>query len=387
MPVFTLSADPVYNVINLGTKIVNSDPNLYNSSYAESISANGQVAGYVLGETMLAALFDSTGGGNNIGLGEGIAYSINDSGQIVGYSDRTGGSYAATIFDSTGDGNNICLGALPGYGGSVAYSNNNNGQIVGASYNLSDYRATLFDSTGDGNNIDLGALPGYQYSIAYSINDNGQIVGASYNSASNYYRATLFDSTGDGNNIDLGEISGSDYNYAFSINNNGLIVGRSGTRAALFDPTGDGNNIDLGTLPGYGDNKGAASSINNKGQIAGCSTATYYADYRAVLFDPSGGGNNIDLNTLTDPNLGWHLNEASCINDNGWIVGNGTNPLNQDRAFLLKPDLVDAFDYANLANWWCQTQCGDCGGADENSDGDVDFDDLKILCDNWLTNN
>ena len=32
-----------------------------------------------------------------------------------------------------------------------------------------------------------------------------------------------------------------------------------------------------------------------------------------------------DLNTLIDPSSGWMLEEATGINDNGWIVGYGYN--------------------------------------------------------------
>jgi hypothetical protein len=57
------------------------------------------------------------------------------------------------------------------------------------------------------------------------------------------------------------------------------------------------------------------------------------------MFDPSGSGFNIDLNELIDPNLGWTLTIAYQINDNGWIVGYGTNPEGDIRAFLLTPVL------------------------------------------------
>jgi hypothetical protein len=56
------------------------------------------------------------------------------------------------------------------------------------------------------------------------------------------------------------------------------------------------------------------------------------------LFDPTGSGNNIDLNTLIDPGLGWTLEIAYSINDNGWIVGQGINPDGYTRAYLLIPE-------------------------------------------------
>jgi hypothetical protein len=59
--------------------------------------------------------------------------------------------------------------------------------------------------------------------------------------------------------------------------------------------------------------------------------------YRAILFNHTGNGDNIALDDLIDPNLGWTLNTALCINDNGCIVGFGTNPDAEEHAYLLTP--------------------------------------------------
>ncbi len=97
-----------------------------------------------------ACLFDSSGNGNNVNLGrlfndvpeleeETFALSVNDLGQIVGYSmesiyNRT----AACLFDPTGNGNNIDLNSLiPDTGWQLLTANdiNNNGWIVGVASN------------------------------------------------------------------------------------------------------------------------------------------------------------------------------------------------------------------------------------------------------------
>jgi uncharacterized membrane protein len=322
-----------YKIIDLGTL----DGRPY--SYAISINNLGQTVGFaekrpvpLEPSSRIATLFDPTGGGNNIALSETIsqAWSINNLGQIVGLAvDSSSGQTRATLFDPIGSGNNIDLGTLPSGGSSRAWSINNLGKIVGeALASPLNYRATLFDPTGSGNNIDLGTLGGAR-SEARSINNNGQIVGVADS------RATLFDPTGGGNNIDLGTLSET-RSGASSINNQGQIVGWTeynsrNYRATLFDPTGGGNNIDLGALPG-GRGFSSALSINNIGQIVGT------ADRKAVLFDPIGAGNNIDLNTLIDPGLGWTLQYAYSINDNGWIVGVGINPDGYTRAYLLIPE-------------------------------------------------
>ncbi|MHC4559167.1 MAG: PEP-CTERM sorting domain-containing protein [Planctomycetota bacterium] len=341
----------VYEVIDLGT--LGGD-----SSEAKSINDAGQIVGGAQDNQgdWYATLFDSTGAGNNINLGDvgtfgdvdfsTLAISNNGASQIVGYDlDATiyGGRklfYSAVLFDTTGAGDNIRLGS------GIANSINDAGQTVGSDITYTGEppyyldRAVLFDATGSGYNIDLGTLGGDQ-SGAYSINNNGHIVGWAYNSHGDQH-ATLFDPTGAGNNLDLG-IMGGDWSSAVSINGAGQIVGWSGWEhlgtvsvyhAILFDPTGAGNNIDLGTLGG---DRSEAISINEAGQIVG--RATNSQDWeRATLFDPTGAGNNIDLNTLIDPASGWILERAYDINNSGWIVGEGINPQGERHAFLLIPE-------------------------------------------------
>jgi len=198
------------------------------------------------------------------------------------------------------------------------------GRIVGESL----YAAMSFDPTGNGNNLSLGA------GAAHSINDNDQIVGISA-------QAILFDATGQQNNTNLGTLGGAG-SIARSINNEGQIVGiawtkESNRRATLFDPSGSSNNIDLGTL---GRANSDALCINNKGQAVGVvyqGSEHVAGDAYATLFDITGQGNNFLLNTLIDPTCGWNLMSAKGINDNGWIVGLGVNPVGEYHAFLLTP--------------------------------------------------
>jgi len=45
---------------------------------------------------------------------------------------------------------------------------------------------------------------------------------------------------------------------------------------------------------------------------------------------------------------------------------------------------VDLFDFASLAQHWMEVDCGDCNGTDITRDGNINFDDLIELVDNWL---
>jgi len=343
------SACAYYPVIDLGTLGGTH-------SRARSVNDKGQIVGYAFNSSsdFRACLFDSTGdANNNIDLGEAEGTSINNKGQIVGYN-NTVPLGRACYFDSTGDGNNKDLGTLGGsYSQARSINNNNNSKIAGWADNSSGHdRACLFDSSGNGNNIDLGTLGGDE-SQAYSINDSGQIAGYARNSSS-YDRACLFDLTGDANNnIDLGTLGGND-SQANSINNNGQIVGSAqdsygSFRACLFDPTGDANNnIDLRTISR---SESEALSINDKGQIVGYVYRRNSTYERACLFDPNGNGNNTDLNTLIDPSSSWTLGCAYSINNNGWIVGQGTHN-GQPRAFLLvipEPVTIALLTFGGLA--------------------------------------
>ena len=90
---------------------------------------------------------------------------------------------------------------------------------------------------------------------------------------------------------------------------------------------------DLGVPPGFSDSTGYG--INNNGQVVGyCGNGTVN---HAVLYD---GKTTIDLNNLIPAISGWTLEYATAINDNGWIVGDGSNSLGQQHAFLLTPFVI-----------------------------------------------
>jgi hypothetical protein len=46
---------------------------------------------------------------------------------------------------------------------------------------------------------------------------------------------------------------------------------------------------------------------------------------------------------------------------------------------------VDIADLALFADYWSQTDCGLCGGADFTGDGNVDIDDLTLFIEIWLS--
>ena len=258
-------------------------------SNAWSINNNGQIVGYAFtgSGNYRACLFDATGGGANTDLGtlgghKSRAFSINDSGQIVGQAETPypwwSDSYAC-IFDPTGDENNISIGtpdwfSLGYLSEAAAYSINDSGQIVGQQVSpISDLKvACLFYPE----NV-WPLFLDYNFSSALFINNNAQIVGYSgISGLYSYHQACLFDPTGGGANTDLGTLPGYDFSEAWCINDSNQIVGYAYNdflypRACLFDPTGGGDNIDLNTLidPSLSWTLQRAYSVNSDGWIVG----------------------------------------------------------------------------------------------------------------------
>ena len=202
---------------------------------AYAINNNSQVVGgSENGENCRAWLFDVTGNGNNLFLGQGEATSISNNGLIAGSSDPIADEGRhATLFDSTGGGNNIDLGKLFAEDDrSFAHSINDYGQIVGYSGGPENgYTATLYDPIGNGNNIALGTVGD---SHARSINNDGLIVGDEGGNA------TLFDITGSGDNTNLNDLIAPSLGWSLydarHIHNNGWIIGNGNMGTYLLTP-------------------------------------------------------------------------------------------------------------------------------------------------------
>ncbi|HBG27499.1 MAG: hypothetical protein A2Y10_02900 [Planctomycetes bacterium GWF2_41_51] len=312
---------------------------------------------FCLSSLSQASLYDVIDLGSLSDGGKSWAYSINDSGVVVGRAEDDSGNYIACRFNTDGSVNN--LGTLTGYTSSYAYAINNDGAIVGWSQNsTTDRRACTFTagvspaSLSDNTNSmavainntgttvgrsgrDAGETEAYNFtntgflggdnSWALSINSTGTIVGSEQNGSGTDI-ACKFSDTG---NIPLYDKR----SWAYSINDGGQIVGSADNEngfynACIFNSDGSGINTDFGTLGG---NYSLAIANNNLGQIVGYAENASGAA-RACLFESSTA---IDLNILIDPSSGWSLRYAYDINNDGQIVGVGIRN-GVERAFLLK---------------------------------------------------
>lgn len=337
------------------------------------------------------------------GNGYTVAVGINNLGQVVGESNvgnvssQTYSDWHAFVY-TPANGNSpssmVDLGILPGSNYSFAQTINDSGEVVGYSSigsvgNIdtapanTHFRAVAWTQAGI---QDLGSLPGTpDRSFGYGINNSGQLVGTSRN-ASNVSRATLFaigsapvdkgspaggatalsdinnSSIACGYSLGIGGAKAFRYNlsndqvellpdlpsgadsYGDAINDSGVVVGTGGAADSNYHATAwNGAAItDLTTgqtLPS-GHIYSEALAINNLGVIVGFSTtdpnANYYQDPNQRAFIHR-NGLLVDLNAITALPSGYVLKTATGINDHGQITGFAKTADGKRRAYLISP--------------------------------------------------
>jgi probable HAF family extracellular repeat protein len=195
------------------------------------------------------------------------ALAINDKGQIVGFSDTSGGSHAF-LWDAMNGMQD--LGTL-GEAGSQALAINDNGQIAGFLETFSNGSHAFLWLPGDAYGLpaglnDLGTLPGGTDSRALAINNLGQVAGWAITSSPSthafYWDGVLHDLH------DLGDPVEGD-SQAYGINDNGQVVGFGSVNGYDHAFLWDIKNCvktDLGTLGGLFSD---AYAINIAGQVVG----------------------------------------------------------------------------------------------------------------------
>jgi probable HAF family extracellular repeat protein len=317
---------------NLGVPGLEQD---LSSSYGWAINSLGQVAGmylYCVGSCnpLQYPFLYSNGSITDIGLGfSGAATAINDSGQVAGTLNVTGGSHAFL----RSNGVTTDLGALPNLPYASVTAMNSSGQLAGFSTKPNPNYGPHAFLYSNGAMIDLTPYGG----DAQGINDSGQVTGYAFDAAGIFYHAYIYEN---GGLTDLGTLGGdSTTSWGFAINAAGQVTGivdpavyTGGYHAFLYS---NDTMTDLGTLGGLNSTPGPdffKHSINAKGQVVGTSD-TASAGRHAFLYSD---GVMTDLNSLIPADSGWTLQVANAINDKGQITGYGR--INgRTHAFLMTP--------------------------------------------------
>jgi probable HAF family extracellular repeat protein len=295
-------------------------------------------------------------------LGSVKAFGLNNAGEVVGDENVTGtldqvSGYKPFVYQSYGPAAGTMTDLTNVFGGAtLLQSINDSGQIVG------------FTLTGPIRGLELSggqATPTLQASAtsivtATAINNAGAVIGedgANGYISQNGHVTTLvgLDSPRAISSTGLVVGTGAD-EKAFVYQNgqttyiagNGSVaqgVNASGQVVGSYSPVGasfgsphaflyqNGRFTDLGTLGG---SASVALAINSQGQIIGSSSlSSSQPNLSHAFLDQN--GTMTDLTTLISPSSGWTLNSAIAINDKGQILGSGIGPDGQTDTFLLTP--------------------------------------------------
>jgi probable HAF family extracellular repeat protein len=396
-------------------------------SKAFGINASGQVGGVSGTDGVVWSGGSMTPVGT---LSGGTAYNhgswvnaLNDSGRWVGRADTDGADFHAAAADDAG----VIQDLNDAITNSTAWTlrnawDINNGDIVVGEGDLDvgggvlvrrGYRLDL----NTGHISDLGPSPTNDRSYAHAVNENWSIVGDG-GTVGHSWIMNLGSPM-----VDLSGATGP-WSMAYDINDNGQVAG--------YVDTGWGNYEAFKVSPGYADdgdqdpdywfadanannhndymkelgaldgqNHSIAYGINNDGHTVGWSTHADSLDLNdrhaflcKQLTYAGAGGTTVtttevmyDLNDFLPAGSGWELLEARDINDAGQIVGFGTyGPLGLNHAFLLTPVSADFDDDGDVDTDDIDILCNHLGDSayDLDGDGDADEDDMVFLIENLV---
>lgn len=236
-------------------------------------------------------------------------FALNDRNEVAGGINT---ATALRPFRAKRGQNFQLLPLLPGDNGGLAFGINEGGEVAGYSTGKQGERAVWWDLQGTPHALE--GLPGLS-SRALGLNDKGDIVGVT---GRGRLQGLLW--PGKGDLVQLGTLPGASGSQAVNINERGQIVGFADgvggvphrTRAVLWSSFGQSIQ-DLGALFEGGTSR--ARDINDRGEVVGTSVGGH--EVRAFIWTEETG--MVDINTLVSlPTI--RLTDAVGINKKGDIV-------------------------------------------------------------------
>ena len=312
-----ISAAQEYRAVDLGTLPGDT------CSYGYAANVIGEVAGISWNcyawdiDAKRAFLWSKSKGMVALGTfpgGDGMAYAhaVNNWSQVVGSAEiiESHSPYYATehAFLWTAHDGMKDLGALPGDDFSLATSINDRGEVVGYS------RPEMFSGTTrwfiwDKRNGMRELASGTQLISAPFINEFTQVAGDDYLWTS---RNGL---------LNLGNLSSSSDSFATAINDFGHIVGSSQNTVTFAEHaflwSKEEGMRDLGTFPGQ--TYSYANGISDYGQVVG-QAGTSADPFNLTGFIWTRDRGMRDLNKLIAHRAGWYITEATAVSQLGQIV-------------------------------------------------------------------
>jgi probable HAF family extracellular repeat protein len=404
-----------------------------NQSMAFAINSSGVVAGYAT----------TTAGGLGSVAADGYTYTT--TGGMVDLDPSTPGSQARGIFGSNvvgwvpqqsteplpgfpeaamwNNGTLIRLGGTGGPNNFHSYANTINGHnVVGGRVDGGNDAAIWWDPINQPTTYtDLrpalvatfGASSTGQNVV--SMNDNYALI--QYQHSAFYATTCVYDLNAKalvtpavpglgGNNIFAGSASGAaglqgggtGMSSNFDAAGHGWVVGASNDSTSsnairAYAAQLNGGTWTMTRVGSLGDSTttSRAFDVNSAGSVVGWSYLSGSSGaMHAFLYK---GGAIQDLNTLYASLIpsGWYLEQATDINDGGWIVGRMNDGSNNFHGFLIKPDLmmgdangdgtVNITDLSKVLTNYDKT--GQWADGDFNGDGTVNISDLSNVLTNY----
>jgi len=268
------------NAVNSAGQVVGSALNTIPDANSMAVG-NFWYFNVAYGYQQRAFLWDKRKGMQDLGTLPGgtdaQALLINEPGQVVGWS-YTASTQSGTCLPIPLATSSFLwekdkgMTDLGGFGGTctLATALNNQGQIVGSSNRTGDQSGSAF-LWENGSIHELHGSLGGDQTGAFAINDQGQAAGFGYLPGGNTFHATLWKNVK--SITDLGVVGSDPCSYATSINAKTQVVGGSGCggngfRAFLWE---EGSIFDLNTLIPHGSALylQITNAINDRGEIAG----------------------------------------------------------------------------------------------------------------------